>query len=203
MKHLCAVILAACVVSANLNAVADDRLDRRSVNRIKTYCDPVCEVQAQDKAFSMLIEAYRQIQSYQIQSDYEQRLKSAAAVGEEHGSLIIQSSLEGVRTLRVFIEELAKREKVLRMEQLQERVANFHTVYSCVRRVDEEDVGEAVPKRVDTEAASAKLKGYVIVTLGSPATANYRMAKAAPASKIFLDAAPVMIPPDRLIQSCE
>src|SRR6266404_2091602 len=66
--------------------------------RITKYCDPVCEVQAQDSAFSLMIEAYRQFQGRQIQLDYEARLRAAAGLGKDADSLIIGTTLNSTRT---------------------------------------------------------------------------------------------------------
>lgn len=184
-------------------AAESPKRDQSVHNRILKYCDPVCELQSQDKAFAMLIEAYRQFQSHQIQTDFEQRLRAVAGIGEERGSMIIQADLNGVRTFRMFVEELAKKERELRMQQLQTQVTNFSTAYGCVRRVDEEDVGEAVTKQVDTKMAAGKLTTFSIVALGSPATANYRLVKAAPVNSIFLDAPPVPAPMGRVIEPCD
>jgi hypothetical protein len=198
------VTLVAAVTVPSFAAESQKRDSDQSVRtRILKYCDPVCELQSQDKAFAMLIEAYRQFQSHQIQTDFEQRLRAAAAIGEERGSMIIQADLNGVRTFRTFVEELAKKECELRMQQLQTQVTNFNTAYGCMRRVDEEDVGEAVTKQVDTKTAAAKLTTFSIVALGSPATANYRLVKAAPANSIFLDAPPVPAPMGRVIEPCD
>lgn len=178
--------------------------ERGSVDsRITKYCDPVCELQAQDSAYSMLIEAYRQFQSRQIQIDYEARLRAAAGMSEEHGSLVIQTSLEGVRTLRAWVEALARKERDLRMEQLYTRVANFNTAYACARKLDEELIEADVPTRVDPKSAATKLKSLRIVALGSPAKADFRTVKSTPARKLFLDTQAVEVPPDQLIEPCD
>ena len=86
--------------------------------RITNYCDPVCEIQAQDSAFALLIEAYRQFQSRQIQVDYESRLRAAAGLGAQADSLVIGTTLNSTRTLRAWVEALAEKERELRLEQL-------------------------------------------------------------------------------------
>jgi DNA polymerase II large subunit len=203
MKYLCVAVLSVGLGSVSVSCVAGETRADHARGRVLKDCDPVCELKSQDKAFALLIEAYRQLQSHQIQSDYEQRMRSAAALGEQGGSLIIQTKLEGVQQLRFFVEALARKERELRMEQLQTQVTNFHTAYGCMRRVDEEDAGEPVAKQVDTKVAATKLNSFSIVALGSPATANYKVVKSVPSSTIFLDAPPVQVPLERLVEPCD
>jgi hypothetical protein len=197
-----ALVLA--VLAMTLMAGETARAREGSVDsRILKYCDPVCEIEAQDRAYSILIEAYRQFRSYQIQNDYMARLRAAAGLSDEVGSLVIDATLDGVRTLRAWVIELARKERDLRMEQLQVQVANFHTAYGCARKLDEEDIETRVPSKVDTGTAAQALKRYNVVALGPPMTAKFRTVKAVPASRFFVDAPQIEVPPERLIQPCD
>ena len=158
--------------------------------RITKYCDPVCEVQAQDSAFSLLIETYRQFQGRQIQLDYESRLRAAAGLGKEADSLIIGATLNSTRTLRAWIEVLAEKERDLRLEQLQTRVVNFTTAYQCARKGDELAADQPVPSKVDMPAAAQQLKTLRLLALGSPTKADFQRVTSTPAADIFLDTAP-------------
>lgn len=158
--------------------------------RITRYCDPVCEVQAQDSAFSLLIEAYRQFQSRQIQLDYESRLRAAAGLGKEADSLVIGTTLNSTRTLRAWIEVLAEKERDLRLEQLQTRVVNFATAYQCARKGDELAVEQPVPSKVNIPAAAQQLKTLRLLALGSPTRADFQTVASTRAADIFLDTAP-------------
>jgi hypothetical protein len=183
--------------------------DPRSVDsstvskRITKYCDPVCELKAQDSAFSLLIEAYRQFQSRQIQIDYETRLRSAANLGKEADSLVISTTLNSTRTLRAWVEVLAEKERDLRLEQLQGRVVNFSTVYNCARRSDNAALDQPVANQTDPETASEQLKTLRVLALGSPTKADLRAVTSVPAATLFLDSPPVDVPADQLIQPCE
>jgi hypothetical protein len=183
--------------------------DARSVdaspvsNRITKYCDPVCELQAQDSAFSLLIEAYRQFQSRQIQIDYERRLRSAAELGNQPDSLVIGTTLNSTRTLRQWVEVLAEKERDLRLEQLQTRVVNFATVYQCARKGDESALEEPVANKADAGAASRELKTLRVLALGSPASADLRTVVSRPAASIFLDSAPAEPWQDEVVGPCE
>ncbi len=171
--------------------------------RIQKYCDPVCELQAQDGAFSLLIEAYRQFQSRQIELNYESRLKAAAHLGQDPDSLVIGTTLTSVQTMRAWIEALAEKERDLRLEQLQTRVANFTTVYHCARKADEIAVEQPVASKVNTRAAARQLMTWRLLTLGSPARANFQAVASRPAADIFLDSAPADIWPEQLVGPCE
>ena len=172
-------------------------------NRITRYCDPVCELQAQDSAFSLLIEAYRQFQSRQIQIDYERRLRSAAELGNQPDSLVIGTTLHSTRTLRQRVEVLAEKERDLRLEQLQTRVVNFATAYQCARRGDESALEKPVANKADAGAASRELKTLRVLALGSPASADFPTVVSRPAASIFLDSAPAEPWQDEVVGPCE
>ena len=171
--------------------------------RITKYCDPVCEVQAQDSAFSLMIEAYRQFQGRQIQLDYEARLRAAAGLGKDADSLIIGTTLNSTRTLRAWIEVLAEKARDLRLEQLQTRVVNFSTAYHCARKGDELAVEQSVPSKVDMPAAAHQLKTLRLLALGSPTKADFQRVTSTPAADIFLDAAPGVPWQQEVVGPCE
>jgi hypothetical protein len=172
-------------------------------NRITNYCDPVCELRAQDSAFSLLIEAYRQFQSREIQIDYERRLRSAAELGNQPDSLVIGTTLKSTRTLRAWVEVLAEKERDLRLEQLQTRVVNFATAYQCARKGDESVLEEPVANKVDAGAASRELKTLRVLALGSPASADFQTIVSRPAASLFLDSAPEEPWQDEVVGPCE
>lgn len=172
-------------------------------HRILKDCDPVCELQVQDAAFSMLMEAYRQFQSFQIEQDFQARLRAASGMSDaDQGSLIIDTQSKSLQTMRAWVEELARKERELRLQQLSSRVTNFRTAYNCVRRLDESDIGHPVSSHVDMRAAASELKTFRIVALG-PTTAKLQTVQSSPAATIFLDAEPVDIPAEHLIAPCE
>src|SRR6266446_2975753 len=127
MKIVLGIVMTVCLPLSTPAVSADPSgPDNGPVSqRIQKYCDPVCELQAQDSAFSLLIEAYRQFQSRQIELDYESRLKAAAGLGAQADSLVIGTTLNSTRTLRAWVEMLAEKERELRLEQLQTRVVSF------------------------------------------------------------------------------
>jgi hypothetical protein len=172
-------------------------------NRITKYCDPVCELRAQDSAFSLLIEAYRQFQSRQIQIDYERRLRSAANLGNQPDSLVIGTTLNSTRTLRAWVEVLAEKERDLRLEQLQTRVVNFATAYQCVRKEDETALEEPVANKGDAPAAARELKTLRMLALGSPVSADFQTVVSRPAASIFLDSPPTEPWQDEVVGPCE
>jgi len=192
------------VVTAEAASTTPRNTDSSPVsNRITKYCDPVCELKAQDSAFSLLIETYRQFQSRQIQIDYEARLRSAAGLGKEADSLVISTTLNSTRTLRAWIEVLAEKERDLRLEQLQSRVVNFSTVYNCARRNDAVALDQTVANKADPGAAAEQLKTLRVLVLGSPTKADFQAVTSVPASSMFLDSPPVEVPADQLVQPCE
>jgi hypothetical protein len=193
-------------VAATARAGSTTRGDLDSspvTSRITKYCDPVCEVQTQDSAFSLVIEAYRQFQSRQIQIDYESRLRAAAGLGKDADTLVIDTKLNSAQTMRSWIEALADKERQLRLQQLQTRVANFTTVYHCARKGDEEAIQETVVSKVDVDAAAEQLKTLRMLTLGSPVNASIQEVTSTPAADVFLDSAPVPVRPEDLVGPCD
>jgi hypothetical protein len=181
-----AVISLTAATKASSTNVRD--ADNTSVShRITRYCDPVCELQAQDSAFSLLIEAYRQFQSRQIQIDYESRLRAGAALGKDADSLVIGTTLNSTRTLRMWIEALAEKERDLRLQQLQTRVVNLSAAYHCARKGDELAIEQTVASKVNTRAAAKQLTTLRMLALGSPAKADFQTVASTPAADIFLD----------------
>ena len=163
----------------------------------------MCELQVRDTAFSMLMEAYRQFQSYQIEQDFQARLRSASAMNEgDQGSLMIDTQSKSLQTMRAWVEELARKERELRMHQLSSRVTNFRTAYNCARRLDESEIGYAVSSRVDMRSAASQLKNLRIVALGAT-TAKLRTAESSSAAALFIDAEVVDVPAEKLIAPCE
>jgi len=197
-------LLAVLSMTVEAASTTPSRTDSSPVTkRIEKYCDPVCELQAQDSAFSLVIEAYRQFQSRQIELDYEARLKAAADLGQGPDSLVIATTLTSTRTMRAWIEALAEKERDLRLEQLQTRVANFTTVYHCARKADEIAVEHPVASKVDAGVAAQQLKTLRLLTLGSPARANFQTVTSKSAADIFLDSAPADTWPEQLVGPCE
>lgn len=177
--------------------------DKPSVTtRILKYCDPVCELQAQDMAFALLLEAYRQNQAYRIQSTYEARLNAASAMSEAHGSLLIQSDSEGLKTLRAWIMELAEQERKLAFEQLHRDVERLKIAYGCARRADEQLLGATVPAKMDTAAAGARLGQMTVIADGSFTAADLKLVRPGSHRTVFFDAADPSLPAEG-IESCQ
>ena len=193
---LCVVFVASVGVAAGVD-------DARIKSEIRKICDPVCELRSQDGAFSLLLEAYRQFQSRQIESDFEARLKAANSMSEERGSLVIASSSTGVQTLRAFVVMLAEKERDLRLEKLQTQVVNFRSAYGCARRVDEEQLDSPVPTAIDMRKAATKLRNFNVISPGTLASANLRSPEVISASMVLLDAPEVEPAQEQVIESCD
>ena len=175
----------------------------RAGARVPKYCDPTCELQRQDQAFSLLVEIYRQHKAYLIQNQYEARLSAATAIGDKDDSLLIADDGEGVRALRGFVLRLAEEERELSLQQLQKQLEYLEVAYGCARRADEVDIGAQVPSQVNTAKAAAKLKDYVIVALRTPHDDRVHAIEPVPATSVLLDAAPVLPDEHRAIPPCE
>jgi hypothetical protein len=190
--------------SAPASAAADRPLPRSSfVNSVAKFCDPACELRAQDSAFNLLVESFRQHQSYQIDHDYQGRIRQISAVKEDRAGLVVRSESQTMRTLRQLMLGLAQQEREVRMAELETRVSNFEAAYTCVRKIDEDYVGEKVPKKTGREEARAMLKTFVAFKPGSIAGGDFAHARAVPASSVLAN--PPAEPPiaEQLVESCE
>jgi hypothetical protein len=202
MKWLRVVVAGVLLLSVGVAYGAEDSSSGVG-GRLRTYCDPVCELQSQDAAFSLLLETYRQFQSYQIETDYQNRLHAADRMNGKDGSLVIRTSSQGLQTLRSFVGVLAKEERDLRMQKLQTEVVNFHGAYGCARKVDEGEAGGAVASRVNLRTAANKLRNFVLLSSGPLAKADLRSARTISASSVLVDAAPVDPNQDEVIEPCD
>ncbi len=139
--------------------------------------DPIAELRNQDSAFSLLIEAFRQIQGRIIQNDYEARIKAANA-------------LRDLKTRR-YVAELAKEERDLRMEKLYHQIGNLNLTYDHTRRDDERALAVAdVPVHIDTGHAAKTLMDFVFIAPTAPDTTGEIKSTTVPAKNYLLDKLP-------------
>src|SRR5271155_5040174 len=102
--------------------------------------DPILELQNHNSAFSLLIEAFREVQGRIIQNDYEARIKASNA-------------LDDLKTRRQVVE-LAKKERELRVEKLYRQIATLSLTYEGTRRDDSQAVALDIPVHIDTGQAA-------------------------------------------------
>jgi hypothetical protein len=138
--------------------------------------DPVSELRNQDSAFSILIEAFRQLQGRIIQNDYESRIKAAR-------------ELDDLKTRRRVVV-LANQERELRMEKLYRQIGNLNVTYEHSRRDDERSAGVDVPMHIDTAHAAKTLMDYVFIAPAADDNSGEIKAKTVPACNYLLDKLP-------------
>jgi hypothetical protein len=139
--------------------------------------DPIAELRNQDSAFSLLIEAFRQIQGRIIQNDYEARIKAANALSD-------------LKTRR-YVAELAKEERDLRVEKLYHQIRNLNLTYDHTRRDDERALAVAdVPVHIDTGHAAKTLMDFVFVAPTAPDKNGEIKTTTVPAKNYLLDKMP-------------
>jgi len=103
----------------------------------------------QDAAFSLLIEAFGEVQGSLIESDYQARLAAARSSGDP--------------AVRRHAGDLARQERDLRLGKLKRQIAEMAIAYHYSRRTDESDAGARAREQVDPAAAARKLREFVIV----------------------------------------
>jgi hypothetical protein len=139
--------------------------------------NPLSELRNQDGAFSLLIEAFRQVQGRIIQNDYEARIKAA------HG-------LDDLKVRRNVVV-LANQERDLRMQKLYHQIGNLNVAYGHTRQEDERVANVAyVPVHIDTQHAAKTLMDYVFIAPAGKNSAGEIKTKTVPASNYLLDKLP-------------
>ena len=139
--------------------------------------DPIAELRNQDSAFSLLIEAFRQIQGRIIQNDYEARIKAANALSD-------------LKTRR-YVSELAKEERDLRVEKMYHQIGNLNLTYDHTRRDDERALAVAnVPVHIDTGHAAKTLMDFVFIAPTAPDKNGEIKTTTVPARNYLLDKLP-------------
>ncbi len=139
--------------------------------------DPIAELRNQDSAFSLLIEAFRQIQARIIQNDYEARIKAANALGD-------------LKTRR-YVAGLAKEERDLRVAKLYHQIGNLNLTYDHTRRDDERALAVTdVPVHIDTGHTAKTLMDFVFIAPTAPDKNGEIKTTTVPARDYLLDKLP-------------
>lgn len=171
------------------------------------FCDPVCELKSQDAAFSLLLEGYRQHEAYHIESDYQGRLQQIANLKELRSpdvpTLVLESNTRAMRRLRELVLGLVRQEREVRLSIMETRVANFQAAYSCVRKIDEDYLGERVPRTSTPAAAQKELGDFVAIIPGSLAKGDIAIAPSVPASSVLLLPTSGTANPHDLVEPCD
>jgi len=143
--------------------------------------DPVSELRNQDEAFSLLIEAFRQIQGRVIQNDYEARIKAA-------------NNLPVLKDRRHVIA-LANQERDLRVSKLYHQIGNLNLTYDQTRADDIRvaNIDTDVPVHIDTGHAAHTLMDYVFVAPAGKDASGALKTKTVPASNYLLDKLPPLV----------
>jgi hypothetical protein len=149
-----------------------------AVTQIKVT-NPVAELRNQDSAFSLLIEAFRQVQGRIIQNDYEARLKAA-------------NTLDDLKTRR-HVVELVNQERELRLQKLYHQIGNLNSTYDNTRHDDERAANVEVPVHIDTAHAAKTLMDYVFISPTAPDKDGVIKTTSVPARNYLLDKMPAPV----------
>jgi hypothetical protein len=144
-----------------------------------TLADPVSELRNQDSVFSILIEAFRQVQGRVIQTDYEARIKAANALAD-------------LKTRRQVIV-LANQERDLRVKKLYHQIGNLCATYDTTRHDDEHVANVEVPVNIDTAHAAKTLMDYVFIAPAPDDKSGEKKTQAIPVSNYLLDKMPAPV----------
>lgn len=112
--------------------------------------DPIQGLRNQDAAFSLVLEAFREVQGSMIRSDYDTRTRAAERLRDSQK-----------RQAVVWMSDL---ERHLRQQKLAVQVERLRTTYAYARRHDEQTAGINVPNAVNLDTAAAKLREFVVLS---------------------------------------
>jgi hypothetical protein len=163
------------VCTPSFSAETRDEGSLQSVAQSKS-ANLVSELRNQDGAFSLLIEAFRQVQGRIIQNDYEARVNAANA-------------LDDLKTRRRVVV-MAKEERDLRVQKLYHEIGNLNLTYDHTRRDDERAAGVEVPVHIDTAHAAKTLMDYVFIAPAANEESGEFKTKTVPAGNYLLDKMP-------------
>ena len=138
--------------------------------------DAVSELRNQDSVFSILIEAFRQVQGRVIQTDYESRIQAANALDD----------LKARRRIIV----LANQERDLRVKKMYHQIGNLCSTYDITRADDEQLTGVEVREKIDTTHAAKTLMDYVFIAPAESDNSGEIKTKTVPAGNYLLDKLP-------------
>jgi hypothetical protein len=111
------------------------------------------EPEKQDTAFSLLIEAFGEVQGAFIENDYQTQLQAA-------GSMADTAS-------RRHACELAGQERDLRLGKLKRQLTEMALTYHYSRQTDERDTAASESEKVDPAAASRSLRTFILIGAGT------------------------------------
>ena len=143
--------------------------------------DPVRELHHQDSAFSLLIVAFRELQTQLIENDHNVRLAGAASIRNA--------------TDRQHVVTLAAEERSLRLAKLKGQLDNMVAAYGYSRQISDRESGVSVPVNIDARNASERLKDFVVVahdSVQAPRFASTAAASVQPQSGLAVGTAPPM-----------
>lgn len=161
-----ALVLAGFLVLPCLEA----QIDALSDTSGDTDTGRVAEIQSQDSAFSLLLEAYRQFQSYIIQRDYQAQLAAAR-------------QLPGIFARREAVA-LAKQERQLRVNRLGTQLVELSATYGYARQREERADCVDTPCAVNPADASEKLHDFVVIA-PDPRTSDGKAVQTIPVTTLL------------------
>jgi hypothetical protein len=107
------------------------------------------ELGNRDAAFSLLIEAFGEVQSSFIENDYQTQLQVAGSIPDS------------VSRRQAF--ELARQEHDLRLGKLKRQLTQMALAYHYSRQTDERVAAVNEPEKIDPAAAARSLSGFVLI----------------------------------------
>jgi len=130
----------------------------------KSSCNSVCQLHAQDWAFALLIETYREYRCNQIEMDYANRTRALARLADAPNTNgIVHAPLRFVQVLQELLGEIAAAERNRGLQLIHTQVNNFQSLYDCARKDDELAIGATVTNSVNNHKIAQELKQYVVL----------------------------------------
>ena len=171
--------------------------------RIPGQSEGVRALRNQDRAFSLLVEAFREVRCQQIRSECDTRLRAAAAVGELKSGLVIETKLRSLEMLQALLLRVGEHECAGGMQQVATQVDRMQVAYECARRLDVEELGAPVDSAVDLRGAAKQLDQYVVIGSKDPYCLSTGDFALIPAGMVLYDAPPSELPVETTLERCQ
>jgi hypothetical protein len=108
--------------------------------------DGASKLHPQDEAFSLVLEAYREVQGSFIEADYDSLIRAGSGLRDNQ--------------VRHAVAVLADLERDLRSDALLRKVKRLEATYEYAHRMDEREAGVHVPNTADYNAVTVRLAQF-------------------------------------------
>jgi hypothetical protein len=155
-----------CVMTVTVT-FADEAPPPKNISAEQTV--GAARLRTQDQMFALLMATYYEVQSDQIDRDYERRLNISASESRDDMGLVLYSPLmKAEKQLPNVYRTLVVKERELRMSRMAKNMTDLLDLYQSSRLGDQKEIGMSIPSAVDMETATKQVKRFLAGRLDRP-----------------------------------